>query len=134
MGAAGAKVAGVGDGAWIAALLEMEHIMKQWPLLQLLGNWKRNRRLKRIARQIASNVYPSLWEHVRRKLADSSDSDLLAYAKVRAAQLSQPSVDTVMQDDPTLSGAFATELLLRSTELATARVSTALAGARRRTA
>ena len=61
----------------------------------------------------------------------ASGTDLTEYAKVRAAQLAQEQVDVIMQANPALSGAFATRLLLKSTERAVNLVLEAVANARR---
>ena len=61
----------------------------------------------------------------------TSATDLTEYAKVRAAQLAQEQVDVIMQANPALSGAFATRLLLKSTDRAVNLVLEAVANARR---
>jgi hypothetical protein len=81
--------------------------------------------------QIARTIYPALWESVRRKIPHASTTDLAGYAKVRAAQLAQEQVDVIMQANPALSGAFATHLLLKSTDRAVNIVLEAVAKARR---
>ena len=81
--------------------------------------------------RIARAIYPTLWENVRRKIPDTSGTDLAAYAKVRAAQLAQEQVDVIMQANPALSGAFATRLLLKSTDRAVNYVLGAVASERR---
>lgn len=84
--------------------------------------------------RIARDIYPALWENVRRKIPVTSGADLSEYAKVRAAQLAQQQVDAVMQANPKLSGAFATLLLLKTTDRAVNSVLEAVADARRVTA
>src|SRR5690242_7954445 len=84
--------------------------------------------------RIARAIYPALWENVRRKIPDASGADLTEYAKVRAAQLAQQQVDSVMQANSKLSGAFATLLLLKTTDRAVSSVLEAVADARRNTA
>ena len=80
--------------------------------------------------RIARMIYPVLWENVRRKIPGArGTTDLTEYAQVRAAQLVQEHVDIMMQSDPALSGAFATQLLNRSTDRAVKLVSEAAANA-----
>ena len=107
--------------------------MANWPhsVVLAIGRWRLEWRIQRESAAIARKVYPVLWENVRRKIAGMSETDLIDYAKVRAAQLSQERVDCLMQSNPELSGAFATRLLLKSTGLATALVLSAVANARR---
>ena len=81
--------------------------------------------------RIARTIYPTLWENVRRKIPNTSGTKLMEYAKVRAAQLAQEQVDVIMQANPALSGAFATRLLLKSTDRAVNSVLEAVADARR---
>jgi len=81
--------------------------------------------------RIARTIYPTLWENVRRKIPHTSATELTEYAKVRAAQLAQEQVDAIMQANPALSGAFATRLVLKSTERAVTSVLAAVANARR---
>jgi hypothetical protein len=88
-------------------------------------------RIKRESVRIARTIYPPLWENVRRKIPGTSGSDLTAYAKVRAAQLAQEQVDVIMHANPALTGAFATRLLLKSTDRAVDSVLDAVANARR---
>ena len=94
--------------------------MSRWPN-SIASTFERLRvewRIKRESVRIARTIYPELWENVRRKIADTSGPELTAYAKVRAAQLAQERVDVVMQANPALPGAFATRLLLKSTDRA----------------
>ena len=81
--------------------------------------------------RIARTIYPALWENVRRKIPNTSGPNLTEYAKLRAAQLAQEQIDIMMQANPALSGAFATRLLLRSTERAVNFVLEAVVNARR---
>ena len=81
--------------------------------------------------RIARTIYPALWENVRRKIPNSSGPNLTEYAKVRAAQLAQEQVDVMMHANPALSGAFATWLLLKSTDRAVKLVLESVANARR---
>jgi hypothetical protein len=96
-------------------------------IASVFDRWRAEWRSVRIARAI----YPALWENVRRKIPITSGSDLTEYAKVRAAQLAQQQVDAVMQANPELSGAFATRLLLKTTDRAVNSVLEAVADARR---
>ena len=93
----------------------------------VIDRWLAEWRSVRIARAI----YPTLWENVRRKIPHTSTTELTEYAKVRAAQLAQEQVDAIMQANPALSGAFATRLLLKSTQRAVTSVLAAVANARR---
>ena len=102
----------------------------QHSIPSVFDRWRAEWRSVRIAR----TIYPALWENVRRKICDTSGTDLAAYAKVRAAQLAQRQVDVIMQGNPALSGAFATRLLLKSTERAVTLVMEAVAKARRKAA
>ena len=99
----------------------------QHSIASLLDRWRAEWRSVGIARAI----YPALWESVRRKIPDTSGTDLTEYAKVRAAQLAQEQVDVIMQANPALSGAFATRLLLKSTDRALNSILEAVANARR---
>jgi hypothetical protein len=107
--------------------------MASWPhsVVLAIGRWRLEWRIQRESAVIAREIHSALWESVRRKIAGLSENDLTDYAKVRAAQLSQERVDCLMQADPELSGAFATRLLLKSTERATELVLSAVASARR---
>jgi hypothetical protein len=110
-----------------------EFYMAKWPhsVVSAIGRWRLEWRTTRESVIIAREIYPTLWENVRRKLATTSDNDLTVYAKVRAAQLSQERVDSRMQANPALSGAYATQLLLKATDRATDLVVAAVASARR---
>ena len=99
----------------------------QHSIASVFDRWRAEWRSVRIARKI----YPALWENVRRKIPNTSGSDLTEYAKLRAAQLAQEQVDAIMQMNPALSGAFATRLLLKSTERAVNLVLEAVANVRR---
>jgi hypothetical protein len=99
----------------------------QHSMASVFDRWRADWRSVRIARAI----YPTLWAHVRRKIPNTSGTELAEYAKVRAAQLAQEHVDAVMQANPALSGAFATRLLLKSTDRAVNSVLEAVANARR---
>ena len=99
----------------------------QHSIASLLDRWRAEWRSVGIAR----TIYPALWESVRRKIPDTSGTDLTEYAKVRAAQLAQEQVDVIMQANPALSGAFATRLLLKSTDRALNSILEAVANARR---
>jgi hypothetical protein len=99
----------------------------QHSIASAFDRWRAEWRSVRIAR----TIYPTLWENVRRKIPSTNGTDLTEYAKVRAAQLAQEHVDAVMQANPALSGAFATRLLLKSTERAVNSVLDAVANARR---
>ena len=99
----------------------------QHSIASVFDRWRAEWRSVRIAR----TIYPALWENVRRKIPDTNGTDLTEYAKVRAAQLAQEQVDVIMQANPALSGAFATRLLLRSTDRAVNSVLEAVANARR---
>ena len=94
--------------------------MSDWSrtLATAVERWRLKRRMNHQAFSIAREIQPPLWENVRRKIANSSEKELTAYAKVRAAQLSQECVDTIMRENPTLSGAYATELLVKATNRA----------------
>ena len=99
----------------------------QYSIASVFDRWRAEWRSVRIAR----TIYPALWENVRRKIPDTSGTDLMEYAKVRAAQLAQEQVDDIMQANPALSGAFATRLLLRSADRAVHLVLDSVANARR---
>jgi hypothetical protein len=107
--------------------------MAQWPhsVVSAIGRWRLKWRASRESVIIAREIYPTLWENVRRKIASTSEIDLTAYAKMRAAQLSQERVDSLMQANPALSGTFATQLLLKATGRATDLVMAAVTSARR---
>ena len=98
----------------------------QHSIASVFDRWQADWRSVRIAR----TIYPTLWENVRRKIPNTSGTELTQYAKVRAAQLAQEQVDAVMQANPALSGAFATRLLLKSTDRAVNSVLEAVADAR----
>lgn len=99
----------------------------QHSITSVFDRWRAEWRSVRIARMI----YTALWESVRRKIPGTSAAELTEYAKVRAAQLAQDQVDVIMHANPALSGAFATRLLLRSTDRAVDSVLEAVANARR---
>jgi hypothetical protein len=99
----------------------------QHSIASVFDRWRAEWRSVRIAR----SIYPTLWENVRRKMPNTTATDLTEYAKVRAAQLAQEQVDAIMQANPALSGAFATRLLLKSTDRAVNSVLEAVADARR---
>ena len=101
------------------------------PLTKLVSRLQLDRRSRRESKRIAREIYPTLWENVRRKMAGSSEKGLHDYAKVRAAQLSQEHIDSLMQAEPHLSGAFATSVLVKSTERALKMIQSNLASARR---
>ena len=98
----------------------------QHSIASVFDRWRAEWRSVRIAR----TIYPPLWENVRRKIPNTSGTELTEYAKVRAAQLAQEQVDAVMQANPALSGAFATRLLLKSTDRAVNSVLEAVEDAR----
>jgi hypothetical protein len=100
-------------------------------IISAIARWHLQCQIRREAMRIAREIYPSLWESVRRKIASSSVHDLTAYAEVRAAQLSQEQVDSLLRANPALSGAFATQVLLKATDRATDLVVAAAASARR---
>lgn len=106
--------------------------MAQWShsVVSAIWRWRLEWRARRKSEIIARKVYPELWEDVRRKIASSSGTELTAYAEVRAAQLSQEQVDALIRADPALSGAFATQVLLKATSRATDLVMAAAARAR----
>jgi hypothetical protein len=99
----------------------------QHSIASVFDRWRAEWRSARIAR----NIYPTLWENVRRKIPNTSGTDLTEYAKVRAAQLAQEQVDAIMHANASLSGAFATRLLLKSTDRAVYAVLEAVANVRR---
>jgi hypothetical protein len=107
--------------------------MPNWPrpLTKLISRLQLNWRIRREAKRIAREIYPSLWENVRRKVASSNEKELHAYAKLRAAQLSQVRIDSLMLAEPNLSGAFAAQLLVASINRAMRLVLATLASARR---
>ena len=99
----------------------------QHSIASVFDRWRAEWRSVRIAR----TIYPPLWENVRRKIPNTSGTELTEYAKVRAAQLAQEQVDAIMQANPALSGTFAMRLVLKSTERAVNSVLEAVANARR---
>ena len=107
--------------------------MAGWPrsFSYAIGQWRLKRRIRRDSIRIAREINPTLWENVRRKVASSSEKELMAYAKARAAQLCHERIDVMMQADATLSGDFATQLLVKSTDRAIQLVRQALVSARR---
>ena len=107
--------------------------MDGWPhsVVSTVARWRLEWRIRRESAVIAREIYPALRENVLRKIASSSANDLAVYARVRAAQLSQECVDSLMKSNPEMSGDFATRLLLKSTELAAESVLATTARARR---
>jgi hypothetical protein len=99
----------------------------QHSIASLFDGWRAEWRSVGIAR----TIYPTLWENVRRKIPNTSGTELAEYANVRAAQLAQEQVDAIMQANPALSGTFAMRLVLKSTERAVNSVLEAVANARR---
>lgn len=110
--------------------------MSDWShtLATAVGRWRSKRRMNHQAFSIAREIQPALWENVRRKIANSSAEELTAYARVRAAQLSQECVDIIMRENPTLAGAYATELLVKATDRASNAVFAMATNARQTTA
>ena len=84
-----------------------------------LTRWRLEWRVKRESARIARVIYPALLESVRRKLPSTSLAELTEYAGVRAAQLSQERVDSIMRGNSELPGTFATRILLKSVEQST---------------
>ena len=107
--------------------------MEAWGqgVVAVIGRWRLERRIHRESMRIAGEIYPALWESVRRKIASVSRQELAAYAKIRAAQLTQEKVDALMQENVTLTGEFAARLLLLSTEQAARQALAAAASLRR---
>lgn len=107
--------------------------MVKWPhsIVSAIGQWRLEWRIRRASAVIVREIYPELWDSVRRKIASDSARDLREYAQVRAAQLSQEQVDVLVRASPTLPGAFATQVLVKATNRATELVVTAAASARR---
>jgi hypothetical protein len=103
----------------------------QYSITSAIERLRAEWRIKRESVRIARTIYPPLWENVRRKIPNTSGSDLMVYAKVRAVQLAQEQVDVIIQANPALSGAFATRRLLNSTDRAVNSVLDAVANARR---
>jgi len=93
--------------------------MDTWRIGSVLSKWRLERRLNRDASRIAEAVFPELWENVRKKLADKGVADLVAYARLRAAQIVQPHVERIVLADPSLAGADANRLILKSAAIAT---------------
>jgi hypothetical protein len=108
-------------------------LMRGWThsVVAAIGSWRLERQTNWQAARIARDIHPALWESVRRKIASASANDLAAYAKVRAAQLSQECIDSRMQANPALSGAYASKLLAKATSRALALVLATAASARR---
>jgi hypothetical protein len=119
------------QGAAFRFLSEV-YVMDGW-LASTFERLRTEWRIKCESGRIARKIYPALWESVRRKITDTTaiENDLIAYAKVRAAQLAQEHVDAIMKVNPALSGIFATELLLTTTDRAVNSVLKAVANARR---
>jgi hypothetical protein len=107
--------------------------MPVWPnpVVRLISSYQLNRRISRESKRIAGEIHPALWESVRRKTAGSSGKELNAYAKIRTAQLSQERIDALMLTEPHLSGAFASRLLVSSTNRALKLLAMNLANASR---
>jgi len=107
--------------------------MAGWPhsVVAALRRWRVERQTNREAISIAREIYPALWENVRRKIGSTSENDLKDYAKVRAAQLSQERIDARMQANRALPGAYATQLLIKATGHAMDLVLKAAASAKR---
>ena len=99
--------------------------------MSAVARWRLERRIKRESMRISSEIFPTLWENVRRKITSDNKNELPAYIKTRAAQLSQERVDALLQANSELSGVFATRLLLRSAERATDSILAAVASAQR---
>jgi hypothetical protein len=107
--------------------------VRYWPksVGATISNWRVEWRLQREALKISREIYPTLWENVRRKIANTSEKELSAYAELRAAQLSQERIDSLMQAEMSLSGAFAARLLVKSAGRATTLVLAEVTRARR---
>ncbi len=88
-----------------------------------IQRWQLRRRVNRAAKKIAREIYPELWENVRRKLTPKiNHAEVASYARVRAAQLSQERVDLLMQANLEFSGDLASRVVVRSAEIATGLV------------
>lgn len=83
-----------------------------------IANWRTDRQVKRESVRISQAIYPTLWEDVCRKLPTSSRTELAEYANIRAAQLVQPHVDTLVKQYTNLDGVFGSVLVVKSSERA----------------
>ena len=79
---------------------------------------------------IAREIYPVLWDSVRTKVA-GTNAEITKYAELRAAQLSQERIDILLLTDPSMSGIFGTQLVLKASKRAVQLVLEAAASARR---
>ena len=107
--------------------------MPMWShlLTKLISRCQLDWRVRRESKRIAREIYPVLWENVRRKMTGLNEKELHAYAKVRAAQLSQEQIDSLMQAEPHLPGVFASRLLVKATNRALRLITANLANTRR---
>lgn len=99
-----------------------------------LSRWRAAWAINRASVKMAEEVYPCLWENVRRKVATCTTRELTEYANVRAAQLCYAKLDQFMIADETRSGEFASSLIARSTARLVATVLAAVAVQTRRSA
>ncbi len=108
--------------------------MSNWKqsLVNVFFGWRSARRVKQVAKTIAGEVQPDLWESVRRKISGGvkHQTELHDYAHVRATQLTHQRVDAMIRSDPTMSGAFANQVILKASELAVRDVLAAAANAK----
>ena len=69
--------------------------------MSAVARWRLERRIKRESMRISSEIFPTLWENVRRKITSDNKNELTAYIKTRAAQLSQERVEGLATPRPT---------------------------------
>jgi hypothetical protein len=97
-----------------------------------IGAWHYNRRVNRVAKVIAHDIFGELWTCARRKLtsAPTVDTELAEYTRVRAAQLVHGRLDEIMRANDRLGGDFRNLLLARSVEVAVDQVARAAESSR----
>jgi hypothetical protein len=68
-------------------------------------------RMRKIVRQMVTEVSGGLWPDGLRKKPGCSSAELGEYVQVRSAQLVHPRIDALLKDHPQVSGAVASQLL-----------------------
>jgi hypothetical protein len=72
-------------------------------------------KLRKVMRQIASEVSETVWPDVMRKKPNCSSKELNEYTRVRAGQLVHPRIDGLLKQHPRVNGAFGSQLVASAT-------------------
>ena len=74
--------------------------------------WSRERRKRRLVKQLALQVVHELRSDVLRRASRGSRADLMDYASIRAAQLIHPRVDELLKSDHSVTASEGNELIV----------------------